>query len=197
VGGAVAACGDDSVTDVVPLPPSMTPTSSSNPSPSPSATGTSGSTGTQVSTQAFWSNGDFINGWYWVRDAAYQHAATWVVKGVPASLSSVVVELQVLATNGVNGGRGYDGRFYLSWGALDGDTVDFGTPKLITLPNTAGADDPVGYQCSGWTSIALPTFGAERTLVLQIRRSDPSGGRPAVTRHIAVMDGSVAVLFGE
>jgi hypothetical protein len=168
-----------------------------SPAGTSTGTGTGTGTGTQVSTAAFWSNGDFISGWYWLRDAAYQDAATWVVKDVPAGLTSVVVELQVLATNGVDGGRGYDGRFSMSWGALEGDTVNFGTPKPVTLPNTAGADDPVGYQCSGWTTIALPTFGAERTLVIQIRRNDTSGGRPAMTRHIAVMANSVSVLFGE
>jgi hypothetical protein len=163
----------------------------------PAGTGTVTGTGTQVSTAPFWSNGDLISGWYWLRDATYQDAATWVVKDVPVGLTSVVVELQVLATNGVDGDRGYDARFYMSWGALEGDTVSFGTPKPVTLPNTAGANDPVGYQCSGWTTIALPAFGAERTLVIQIRRNDASGSQPAMTRHIAVMASSVSVLFGE
>jgi hypothetical protein len=165
--------------------------------PAGTGPGTGSGTGTQVSTAPFWSNGDLISGWYWLRDAAYQDAATWVVKDVPAGLTSVVVELQVLATNGVDGGRGYDGVFYMSWGALEGDTVNFGTPKRVTVPNTAGANDPVGYQCSGWTTIVLPTFGAERTLVIQIRRNDTSGSLPPMTRHIAVMASSVSVLFGE
>lgn len=165
----------------------------------PAGTGeeTGTGTGTQVSTAPFWSNGDLINGWYWLRDAANQDVATWVVKDVPVGLTSVVVELQVLATNGVNGGRGYDARFSMSCAALEGDTVTFGTPKPVTLPNTAGVDDPVGYQCSGWTTLALPPFGAERTLVIQIRRNDPSGSQSADTRHIAVMANSVSVLFGE
>jgi len=161
------------------------------------ASGGGTGTGTQVSTAPFWSNGDLISGWYWLRDAAYQDAATWVVRDIPSGLTGLVIEFQVLATNTVSGGRGFDARFYLSWGALEGDTVTFGRPQLVTLPNTSEPDDPVGYTCTGWTSIALPALGADRTLVVQIRRNDESGAQPPLTRHIAVMAHSVAPLFGE
>lgn len=180
------ACGDTQPL-VVPPPETASPTASPTAPPPLS----------YQSTAAFWSNGDLISGWQWLRDEAGEQYATWTIESAYEGASGTVLDLTLLATDTFDGEAGHAARFYLSWGALSGDgTVDFGPALLVKLPNTSAPDDPVGYTCSGMQGIGFPPLSDGRRLVVRITRRDPDGGA-AIAEHIAVNADSVKALWGE
>ncbi len=102
----------------------------------------------------------------------------------------------MLATSGVNGPRGVDARFYLSYGPLPETRPAASIPtQLITLPNVSPASDPVGYTTRDTITFTnvMPTTKT-RDFWVKITRIDSSRSHLTVSEHIAVNQDSVKVL---
>jgi hypothetical protein len=183
----LAACGKTQTETPapVPLPPSTTPTLAPSPSPTPSF----------LTATSFVSDGDLISGWYWLRDAAYKQSALWAFQTLPPTSGDVMLHLQVLATDRMDGPRGIEARFYLAWATPGADGLP--GPWLgrlpVTLPNVSPATDPVGYTCAGTLTVPRATLGNASRLVIQITRADPRGELPPMATHVAVNQTSVSL----
>ena len=142
---------------------------------------------------AFTTQGDYIQGWWWLRDRAGTNRAVWTF-GVPAT-GDIVLDLNLLATNRVSGGPGFDAQIWLSYGA--GRTVGQAAgEQFLTLPNVSPPGDPVGYTTHGTFTIPRSSLPAGTTTIwVKITRSDSAGGS-IVTRHIAVNAAGVTVTGG-
>lgn len=117
---------------------------------------TGGSLPAQMFNQAiyqggeFSSDGDFISGWWWLRDSAHIASATWNFGSFPAGASDLDIDLEVLATNRASGGPGFDAPFYISYGSIPETRPLEEIPSyLVMLPNVSPENDPVGYTCRG------------------------------------------------
>lgn len=64
----------------------------------------------------FNTNGDLINGWYWLRDNSLQNYAQWVFENIPSGNNDLTLDITALATNQADGGRGFPARFKLIYG---------------------------------------------------------------------------------
>jgi hypothetical protein len=185
---ALAGCGKPRAEVPVPLPPSQTPLPTPpSPSPSPSSS--------LLPATSFVSDGDLIAGWYWLRDAAHEQTSLWAFQTIPSAPADIVLHLQVLATDRINGPRGIDAHFYVAWATPDAGGLP--GPWLgrlpVTLPNVSPATDPVGYTCEGTLTIPRATLGDATRLVVQITRADPRGELPPLDTHVAVNRTSVSL----
>ncbi len=61
---------------------------------------------TQKTATEFFSDGDLISGWYWLRDPSFNQVAEWVFEGIPEGTEDLVLDLEVLATSRADGPRG-------------------------------------------------------------------------------------------
>jgi len=64
----------------------------------------------------FTSTGDFIQGWYWLRDPEFTHISEWVFENLSPGSGNLVLEWEVLATDRMNGPRRVDAHFFISYG---------------------------------------------------------------------------------
>jgi hypothetical protein len=158
--------------------------------PPPTATPTSGTT--SPSTTAFWSNGDLIEGWYWLRDEGDDQIAVWRYAALPAGSGDITLSLEALATDREDGARGFDAPFYLSWGTVDASgTTTYAGSTAVTLANVRDPSDPVGYTCRGEVTIPRTGVPEGQPLVLRASRDDPVGGGAPFTAHVAFRATSV------
>jgi len=145
----------------------------------------------------FSSDGDFISGWWWMRDSAHQASATWNFATLPAGTGDLTIDFEVLATDRADGAGGLDAVFYFSYGPVPDTRLLEDVPaELVSLPNTLWADDPVGYTCRGSYTIpraSLPP-GTEK-IWFKISRVDNLGQNP-VDRHVAFMQTSITFSEG-
>lgn len=142
----------------------------------------------------FWSNGNWITGWYWIRDDAFKNSANWFVD-IPAGSGDVKLKLTVLATNAASGGRGVNAVFYLTWGQAGGSQAE-GTAygrKRVEIPNTSPASDPVGYTCTGTVTLTRAEMRNATKLWLSVTRQDPMGEGTNSTVHVAFNKQSIEV----
>lgn len=145
----------------------------------------------------FFSDGDFIDGWWWLRDAAHQTSATWNFSTIPGGTGDLTINFEVLATDRVDGARDMEAMFYLSYGPIpDTRLIDSIPAELVILPNISPDDDPVGYTCRGSYTIlrsSLPP-GTEN-IWFKISRVDNLGQNP-IDRHVAFMEPSITFSEG-
>jgi hypothetical protein len=145
----------------------------------------------------FSSDGDFVNGWWWLRDDSHQTTATWNYQDIPAGAADLNINFAVLATDRQNGDRGYDASFYVSFGPIPDTRPLTDVPsELVTLPNVSPDDDPVGYTCEGVFTIpreSLPP-GTDR-IWMKMSRVDSRGENP-IDLHIAFQQASVTLSEG-
>lgn len=161
----------------------------------------SGTERTEVPTTRFFSDGDLISGWYWLRDPSFNQFAEWAFEGIPPETEDLVLDLEVLATSRADGSRGIDAHFFLSYGIPprggQGGLI-VGT-KEVVLPNVSPPHDPVGYTCRG--RVTIPRKNLERASVLWIRVHRNPGpflsGESPSTVHVAFRKESVTLLLGE
>ncbi len=157
--------------------PVPTPSTASTVPPPPGDTGT---TTTGTAQQAFETNGDLISGWYWVRDKALKQYAQWRLVNVPAGDGNLDVQMEVLATNTYNGGKGFDANFKLFY---DSKPITAGSPSVsASLKNVSPASDPVGYTCRGSVSIPRSALGGGTTLYLKAVRTGASDNHLAFNK---------------
>lgn len=142
----------------------------------------------------FWSSGNWIQGWWWIRDTSYQNTANWIVD-IPDSMWDITLNLTVLATAKADGGRGSSAVFFLSYGQPASGTMS-GTVygrKMVELPNTSLASDPVGYTCTGALTLTRAEIKNATHLWLKASRKDDLGEFPSSTVHVAFNKGSIVV----
>lgn len=109
---------------------------------------------------SFQSNGDLIQGWYWLRDPNLEQRAWWNFEGTPKVADGLILEITCLATSRASGPRGVSATFRLGYG-FPGAGMMGGVfmAQEVTLPNVSPPDDPVGYTCRGTVVIPPDTPG--------------------------------------
>lgn len=143
--------------------------------------------------ESFTSDGDPIAGWYWLRDAAGTQTAQWVFRDT-TDTGAFDLQFEILATDQVNGGRGFPAAFWLTYGAASdqlGPAAD--EPQFVELPNVSPDSDPVGYTTRGSLTLetgALPNYADG--IWVEITRLAPDGTVEA--NHIAVRATSVQLV---
>lgn len=146
-----------------------------------------------VPAASYDSNGDSIYGWHWLRDVGLSHKASWTFEGIAEGAESVVLHITCLATDTVNGGRGFPAVFRIAYHFSEAEAVgDLSEPQEITLPNVSPPGDVVGYSCLGTTAITrtAPELSMS-TLTVFVERIVPDGP------HVAFREGSIVVYAGE
>ena len=133
----------------------------------------------------FNTNGDLINGWYWLRDNPLQHYAQWTFENIPSGNNDLTLDITALATDRQNGGRGFPAEFLLIYEVPGGNV--FVTQK-VTLPNVSSPSDSVGYTCQGQVTIPRLILQGASVLFLRIERISLD------TNHIAFKKGSIEIV---
>lgn len=150
---------------------------------------TAASLGADIKPVSFQSNGDLIQGWYWLRDPSLEQKAWWTFEGIPVQKDGVVLEITCLATDRPGGQRGGSATFRLGYG-FPGAGMMGGVFMVqeVNLPNVSPADDPVGYTCRGTVLIPPDTPGlAAGKLTVFAERISPA------SPHVAFNQDSVVV----
>ncbi len=155
----------------------------------------------RLSASTFSSNGDLIQGWYWLRDPEFKQIAEWVFTSVPPGEEDLVLDWEVLATDRVNGPRGVDAHFFISYGIppLQGRGGLIVGVQEVFLPNVSPPHDPVGYLCRG--RITIPREHLENASSVWIRAhrtphpENPQRETPSRV-HVAFNEKSVVLLVG-
>lgn len=138
-------------------------------------------------------NGDEISGWWWLRDRAGSQEATWGFLGTPVA-DQIRLDLNLLATDTFNGGRGIDARFWLTYRTIvaGGGGSPLSAQKLIVLKNTSPSSDPVGYTTAGTYTIARTELAPNAIGIwVRIGRTGPDG--TVLSTHIAVRKSSLQI----
>ena len=136
-------------------------------------------------------NGDEINGWWWLRDAAGTHRASWAFFGTPVA-DQIRLDMSLLATDTVNGRPFVDAQFWLTFRTIveGGGGSTLSQPVLMTLKNSSPEDDPLGYATNGFFSIARSDIAPGAIGIwVGISRAGPDG--KVLPTHIAVQAASM------
>ena len=149
----------------------------------------------------FASDGDLISGWYWLRDAAGEQYGQWVFRDT-VDTGTFDLNLELLATDTVDGGPGFPARFWLTYGAAGDDGLGPAAddPLFVELPNVSPETDPVGYTTRGTVTLsagALPNWADGIWVQITRRRSGwtlERGGSGVESNHIAVREASVTII---
>ena len=138
----------------------------------------------------FQSNGDLIEGWYWLRDSALQNYAEWTFDNIPLGPEEITVQINALATDRPSGGGGFDAKFLLYYSRRgEGDIpLTYIPPQTVTLENVSSPEDPLGYSCQGQVTIPASTIPAASRISLKIKRDS------AQDNHIAFKEESIVLL---
>jgi hypothetical protein len=142
-------------------------------------------TSTPAPEAAFWSDGDLISGWYWLRDGEYSNSARWIIP-IPQNATAIIFNVEALATDSAGGGFGFDTQFFLSFGLpQSGDNQGMLLGRLpVSLPNIHPAN-PDTYLCRGTVSIPVYDLKGSPSLLLIAKRKDDLGGFPSINLHVA------------
>lgn len=144
--------------------------------------------GEEFRAVSFQSNGDLIQGWYWLRDPGLQHKAWWTFEGLPTG-TDLVLEIMCLATSGPSGPRGISAQFRLGYG-FPGAGMMGGVfvVQEVTLPNVSPPEDPVGYTCRGTVVIPADTPGlAVGKLTIFAERISADGPHVAFNKESMIL----------
>ena len=147
-----------------------------------------GAAGGQALTGAsnFDSNGDLVEGWYWLRDEARQHYARWQfpISAVPAGAQAITFQVNALATDTFNGGPGFPADFRVTLLDQSGNAVN---TQIVQIANTSPRGDPLGYTCQGTFTLPWPSLTGETFYILITRD-------PQMNNHVAFNRDSLQLL---
>ena len=140
----------------------------------------------------FYSNGNLIQGWYWLRDSALKQYAEWTFENVPPGTENLLLNITALATNQADGGRGFPAKFKLIYGFPGSGSMGgvFQTME-VTLPNTSPRSDPVGYTCQGLIMIPRSFIAGASTFFFRVERISSNDN------HVAFNKQSITLSTGE
>jgi hypothetical protein len=132
----------------------------------------------------FRSNGNLIQGWYWLRDSALQHYAEWTFENIPSGNTNLILDINALATNQADGGRGFPARFKLIYGFPGSGSMGgvFQTAD-VTLPNVSPPSDPVGYTCHDLVTISRSFIAGATTFFFRAERISPNHNHVAFNQE--------------
>lgn len=133
----------------------------------------------------FNTNGDLINGWYWLRDNSLQNYAQWTFENILPGDNDLTLDITALATDRPNGRRGLPAEFLLIYEVPGGNV--FVTQK-VTLPNISPPSDSVGYTCHGQVTIPRLVLRGASVLFLRAERISFN------TNHVAFKKGSIEIV---
>ncbi|MEA3453946.1 MAG: hypothetical protein U9R12_03330 [Candidatus Caldatribacteriota bacterium] len=138
------------------------------------------------------SNGNLIQGWYWLRDPACQDYMEWTFKNIPPGNTDLTLDITALATNRSSGGKGFSAKFKLIYGFPGSGSMGgvFKTAE-ITLPNISPPNDPVGYTCHGLVTVPRDFMAGASTFFFRIERISPNDN------HVAFNQESITLFTGE
>ena len=122
----------------------------------------------------FETNGDEVNGWWWLRDAAGAQQASWGFPGVPAG-DQVTLDFRLLASDAITGGAGVAARFWLSYGPI----VEAGVSGAV-----AGGEAGAGHPAQHLTPGRSPRVRHQR-VIQHCARRPAHGARGAWVRRRA------------
>ncbi|MFN3548915.1 MAG: hypothetical protein ACK4U0_15625 [Mesorhizobium sp.] len=128
----------------------------------------------------FHSNGDLISGWYWLRDHVLGHTAEYTFANPPGT-GDILVDIDALATDGINGGAGVDAVFNLLVGYPGSGMMGGLYHRIrVTLPNVSSPGEKPGYRTRGRVRLArdildkvMPASGTLHIRIVRARASDP------------------------
>jgi len=140
----------------------------------------------------FRSNGNLIQGWYWLRDSALKHYAEWTFENIPSGNTNLALDITALATNQADGGRGFPAKFKLIYGFPGSGSMGgvFQTADVILL-NVSPSSDPVGYTCHGLISIPRSFIAGATTFFFRVERISPNDN------HVAFNSDSITLFTEE
>ncbi|MCX6089933.1 MAG: PLAT/LH2 domain-containing protein [Candidatus Atribacteria bacterium] len=154
--------------------------------------------GEETTQTSFLSQGDLINGWYWLRDPSFEQKAEWIITNIPEGNGDIVLQIEALATDNVDGQPGVDADFFLSYGnppTANGDGLFLGRVK-VKLPNIHDPNDSTGYICRG--EITIPRTGLNGgKLWLMAKRKDDLGEFQPFSNHIAFHRESIQLVVDQ
>lgn len=127
----------------------------------------------------FRSNGDLISGWYWLRDHGLGHTAEYTFANPPRT-GDLLLDIDALATDGVNGGAGVDGEFNLLVGYPGSGMMGGLYHRIrVTLPNVSAPGEKPGYRTRGQVRLGrdildkvMPASGKLHIRIVRARASD-------------------------
>jgi hypothetical protein len=136
----------------------------------------------------FRSNGNLIQGWYWLRDSSLQQYAEWTFENIPSGNNNLTLDITALATNQADGGRGFPARFKLIYGFPGSGTMGgvFQTAN-VTLPNVSPSSDPVGYTCHGLVTIPRSFIAGATTFFFRVERISPNDNHVAFNQESIIL----------
>jgi hypothetical protein len=141
-----------------------------------------------IGATEFSSTGDLITGWYWIRDYSLQHHAEWTFEGISAGTEDLTLEISALATDRVNGERGFPAEFLLSYGVPGSESIgSVLETQIVTLPNVSPPDDPIGYTCRGEVIIPRAALHGGSTLFLRAARTSTDSNHVALNRESIII----------
>jgi len=137
------------------------------------------------------SNGNRIQGWYWLRDPNCQDYMEWTFNDIPPGNSDLTLDMTALATRRSSGGKGFPAKFRLIYGFPGSGQMGgvFRTTE-ITLPNVSPPDDPVGYTCHGLIAIPRDFVSGASTFFFRVERISPDDN------HVAFNEESIILYIG-
>jgi len=140
----------------------------------------------------FQSNGDLIDGWYWLRDSALQNYAEWKFENISPGTEDLVLDITALATDRPNGGSGFKAKFKLIYGFPgSGNMGGVFKTKIVTLPNVSPPNDPLGYACQGQVTVDREFISGASTIVFRVERELTQDN------HVAFKKESIVLLTEE
>jgi len=146
----------------------------------------------RVTASDFRSNGDLIDGWYWLRDQRFQQYAEWRFEAVPPGTGDLTIEITALATDPVDGSPGGEARFRLVYGLSgSGETTGIYEFQVVSLRRASSADDPGGRVCRGEVTLPQAGLPGTSTIVFRIERESPEDN------HIAFSAGSLILIVAD
>ena len=132
----------------------------------------------------FRSNGNLIQGWYWLRDSSLQQYAEWTFENIPSGNTDLTLDMTALATNRSNGGKGFPARFKLIYGFPGSGTMGGVLQTAdVTLPNVSPSNDPVGYTCHGLVTIPRSFIAGATTFFFRVERISPNDNHVAFNQE--------------
>jgi len=138
----------------------------------------------------FQSNGDLIEGWYWLRDSAHQDYVEWTFDNIPLGPEELTVQINALATDRPSGGSGFDAKFLLYYSPIGEGPIPtmLIPPQTVILKNVSSPDDSLGYNCQGQITIPASSYPGASRISLKIKRDSEQDN------HIAFREESMVLL---
>ena len=144
--------------------------------------------GQRLIASQFESNGDLIDGWYWLRDQRFQQYAKWTFESIPPGTGDLAVEITALASDPKDGSPGGEARFRLVYGFPgSGEMTGLFEFQVVRLSGVSASQHLDGRTCRGEVILPRAAFPASTTLVFRIERDDP------MDNHVAFAAGSLVL----